>query len=124
VHCGNLIALLIEFWICIIGCYSDTVRWKTLSCQIMRDTNPTSEVVSVHSKKYARSKPEQFEPMDRMYFVIQYILCDINCFVSIYTEEFKWSTVAMLAVSNSTDAADPLDTACPLPRLQQICDDL
>jgi len=90
----------------------------------MRDTNPTSEVVSVHSKKYARSKPEQFEPMDRMYFVIQYILCDINCFVSIYTEEFKWSTVAMLAVSNSTDAADPLDTACPLPRLQQICDDL
>ncbi|CAG8025646.1 unnamed protein product [Penicillium salamii] len=45
-------------------------------------------------------------------------------FVPIYMEKSQWTTVAILAVIKSGGAFSLLSPAHPLPRLQQICDEL
>ncbi|KAE8360870.1 hypothetical protein BDV27DRAFT_161246 [Aspergillus caelatus] len=64
------------------------------------------------------------ELTDRLARALMHLGIGLERFVPIYMEKSLWTTVAILAVIKSGGAFSLLSPAHPLPRLQQICDDL
>ncbi|KAE8139332.1 hypothetical protein BDV38DRAFT_281099 [Aspergillus pseudotamarii] len=91
-------------------------------------TSPTASIPDVPPFRKAWNGSltyrELGELTDRLARALMHLGIGPERFVPIYMERSQWTTVAILTMIKSGGAFSLLSPAHPLPRLQQICDDL